>query len=269
MPPRPHADPPAEGTGTVLATVRHPPGDGWRGRGVPLVLVHGFTQNAGCWGALLTDLNHRRPVVAVDLPGHGGSSAIEADLWRTADLLAATTGDADYLGYSLGGRICLHLALAHPARVRRLVLIGATAGIADDRLRAERRQADDALAERLAAEDLDTFLDRWLAQPLFATLPDDAAGRHARRANTTAGLVASLRTAGTGTQQPLWERLGELAMPVLLVAGALDTRFAATATAMAEAIGGRAEVALVPGAGHACHLERPADVARLVDAFLR
>lgn len=235
---------------------------------MPLVAAHGFTQNAAAWGSLLCDLASDRPVVAVDLPGHGGSATVTADLWGTADLLATTGGRADYLGYSLGGRVCLHLALAHPDVVHRLVLVGATAGIRDPAARRVRRAADDALADQIAQGDLAAFIRRWLDQPLFRTLAPAAAAVEPRLANTPAGLAASLRSCGTGTQEPLWERLHELRMPVLLLAGALDVRFGAAATAMARAIGPNASVSIVPGAGHACHLERPAHVARVVRAFL-
>lgn len=260
-PPRPAPD-------GALATVSHAPSGAVADGATPLVLVHGFTQNADCWGPLLDDLGRDRPVVAVDLPGHGGSGAEMADLWRTADLVAEAGGAADYLGYSLGGRVCLHLALAHPGLVRRLVLVGATPGLPDADARAERRRADEALAERLLDQPLARFLDEWLAQPLFRTLPPDGAGRSARLRNTPAGLASSLRSSGTGTQDPLWDRLPELTMPILLLAGALDERFAATAAAMARAVGPNAHLALVPGAGHACHLERPGHVARVVRSFL-
>lgn len=235
----------------------------------PLVLVHGFTQNVGTWGPLRRELAADRAVVAVDLPGHGASSHITADLWETAHLLARVEPGADHLGYSLGARACLHLALAHPEAVRRLVLIGATPGISDPDARAKRRRSDRALADRIDTEPLADFLARWLAQPLFRTLPSDAAHLAARLVNTPGGLARSLRHTGTGEQEPLWERLETLDMPVLVVAGALDFRFAAIASAMADAIGANASVSLVPGSGHACHLERPAYVARLVRSFLR
>lgn len=234
----------------------------------PLVLIHGFTQNTRCWGPLVPHLGGDRTVTAVDLPGHGRSPVVASDLWATAALVGEAGGRADYMGYSLGGRVALHLALVRPDLVRRLVLVGATAGLADPDARAQRRRADDALADRIEREPLSDFLDRWLSQPIFRTLPPERAGTEARRDNTPAGLAASLRATGTGTQEPLWDRLGELRMPVLLLAGALDVRFAATADAMARAIGPNATLALVPGAGHACHLERPAHVGRLVRAFL-
>src|SRR5919198_323460 len=107
-----------------------------------------------------------------------------------------------------------------------------------------------------------------MAGPLFATLPAERAGRAERLGNGAAGLAAALRLLGTGTQEPLWARLPELAAPVLLVAGELDGKFAAVAERMAGAIGPRARVALVPGAGHAAHLEQPEAFGDLVESFL-
>jgi 2-succinyl-6-hydroxy-2,4-cyclohexadiene-1-carboxylate synthase len=112
------------------------------------------------------------------------------------------------------------------------------------------------------------FLDRWLAGPLFASLPAEAAGRAERLANTADGLASALRRLGPGAQAPLWDRLGALRPPTLLVAGAKDAKFAAIARRMADAAGGHARVALVQGAGHAVPLERPAELAALVEELL-
>jgi 2-succinyl-6-hydroxy-2,4-cyclohexadiene-1-carboxylate synthase len=235
--------------------VHHVDNPGGRPR---IALVHGFTQTSASWGDVPARLvDGGREVVRVDLPGHGGSAAVSGDLWRSADLVAGCAGRAGYLGYSLGARVCLHVALAHPELVERLVLVGGTAGLRTADERAARRADDDARAERLERIGLDAFLDEWLSQPLFAGLDAEGRGIESRRTNTVAGLAASLRMVGTGTQEPLWERLGELAMPVLCVAGADDAKFAAVADEMAAAIGGNASVALVPGAGHTAHLEQP------------
>ncbi len=249
------------------------------GGAAPLVLAHGFTQNAEAWGPLPGLLAASRPVVAVDLPGHGRSTSVTADLPEAAQLLGVAGGFGDYLGYSMGGRVALHLALAQPTLVRRLVLIGATAGIDDAEERRRRRLADEALADELDPPDpgsaseqqrrLERFLQRWLAGPLFASLAPEAACLDARRNNRCSGLASSLRTCGTGTQQPLWDRLGQLEMPVLVVAGADDGRFVAIGRRLARTIGSNARLALVPAAGHACHLQRPEVVAELVDGFLR
>ncbi len=123
--------------------------------------------------------------------------------------------------------------------------------------RAARRAADEQLATELERDGVAQFLERWLAQPLFASLPPEAAGLDDRLRNTAAGLASSLRLAGTGTQQPLWDQLAELSMPVLVVAGERDDKFSAIGSRIAEAIGPNATFALVPGAGHACHLEQP------------
>ena len=233
-----------------------------------VVLVHGFTQTLAAWGALGERLAHRWEVVRVDLPGHGRSGGVRAGFEEAAGLVGEAGGVGAYVGYSLGGRVCLRLALDRPDLVRALVLVGASPGIADAGERAARRAADERLAAEIERDGVAAFLDRWLAGPLFATLPAEAAGRDERLANTAEGLASALRRLGTGVQEPLWDRLGGLRPPVLLVAGERDPKFAALAGQMAAAIGPSARVALAAGAGHAVHLERPAETAALVEAFL-
>jgi 2-succinyl-6-hydroxy-2,4-cyclohexadiene-1-carboxylate synthase len=233
-----------------------------------VVLVHGFTQTQAAWEPVAAGLRARWRLVRVDLPGHGGSAGVRAGFAEAAGLLGACGGRAAYVGYSLGGRLCLRLALDRPELVRALVLLGASPGIADPAARAERLAADEALATGVEDDGVAAFLDRWLAGPLFATLPPERAGLPERLANTAAGLASALRLLGAGAQAPLWDRLAGLRCPTLLVAGARDARFAALAAEMAAAIGPTARLALVPGAGHAVHLERPAAVAKLLDGFL-
>jgi 2-succinyl-6-hydroxy-2,4-cyclohexadiene-1-carboxylate synthase len=239
----------------------------WRGPD-RLVLVHGFTQTLRSWDQLAAPLSETFQVTRVDLPGHGGSATLEMNFVDTAAAIGEAGGKATYVGYSLGGRLCLRLALDRPDLVQALVLVGASPGIADDTERAARREADDALAAEIERMGTTAFLETWMAQPMFATLtprPEDVA---ARLANTSAGLATALRQLGTGVQEPLWDRLGELAMPILAVTGQDDTRYAHIAEEMADAIGVNAQVVALAGARHAAHLERPASFSRLLAAFL-
>jgi 2-succinyl-6-hydroxy-2,4-cyclohexadiene-1-carboxylate synthase len=233
-----------------------------------VVLVHGFTQTLAAWGAVGGRLAERHRVVRVDLPGHGGSGAVRVGFGEAAELVGEAGGVGVYVGYSLGGRLCLRLALDRPDLVRGLVLVGASPGIADPGARAGRRGEDEALASEVERDGVAAFLDRWLAKPLFASLPEAAAGREDRLANSAGGLAYALRRLGTGAQAPLWERLAGLRPPALLVAGALDAKFAGIARDMAAAMGPGARVALVPGAGHAVHLERPDAMAALISGLL-
>jgi 2-succinyl-6-hydroxy-2,4-cyclohexadiene-1-carboxylate synthase len=244
----------------------------------PIVLLHGFTQTAASWGPISKALAQHGLVLAPDLPGHGEASAVSADLWQTADLLAATLSAAgvkraNWVGYSLGGRAALHLALAHPGLVKRLVLVSTSAGIEDDHERELRRRRDEALAKRIEEggdQALRDFLAEWLSQPLFATLPPERAGLDERLANSASGLASSLRLAGAGSQGPLWHRLGELgtsSVPVLLVTGELDSTYRRHAERMAQAFGPSASIKVIAGAGHACHLEQPELFVSLVGAF--
>ena len=220
------------------------------------VVVHGFTQTPSSW-APVTRL--------LDGPTRAPAVPDGADFVATAAELDA--GPGDYVGYSMGGRLCLQLALDRPSTVERLVLVSASPGIEDDAERAARRDADERLAQEIERDGVDVFLDRWLAQPLFASLPPERAGIDERRAhNTVEALTYQLRVLGQGSQPSNWDRLGELPMPVLLIAGELDAKYVDIARHMAAAIP-QARVEVVAGAGHACHLEQPEAVAHLLRSF--
>ena len=239
------------------------------GSGPRIVLLHGFGQTCRCWGPLAPALAVDHEVVRLDAPGHGDSGDTVADLPTTGRLIADVGGPAVYVGYSMGARMALHVATERPDVVEALVLVGGTPGIEDDAERAERRAADRALAGTIRTDGVDAFVERWLAQPMFAGLPPEGRFEDERRRNTAEGLAASLELAGTGSQEPLWGALGAIDAPVLVVAGEDDRRYAAIAERTAAAIGATARAALVPGAGHSAHLEQPQRFIDLLDGWLR
>jgi 2-succinyl-6-hydroxy-2,4-cyclohexadiene-1-carboxylate synthase len=225
---------------------------------VRMVLVPGFTQTAAAWDRVRAHLAAEGEAVAVDVPT--GLGFVE-----TAAAIGDTGGPAIYVGYSMGGRLCLRLALDRPDAVRGLVLLSASPGIADDAERAARREADEKLAREVERDGVDAFLERWLRQPLFATLPRDAAGLEARRAgNTVATLTHALRELGAGAQEPLWDRLAHLEPPFLPVAGTLDEKYVDIAFEMAARVGPDVHPMLIGGAGHAAHLENPEGFASVL-----
>jgi 2-succinyl-6-hydroxy-2,4-cyclohexadiene-1-carboxylate synthase len=238
-----------------------------RGTGRRMVLVHGFTQTAAVWSELDPWLDGVE-VLAVDAPGHGGSTHVVCDLDEGAALLGRAGGRAAYVGYSMGGRLALHLALAEPGLVDALVLVGASPGIEDAADRAARRADDERRAQRLESIGVDAFLEEWLRLPLFATLPAERARIEDRRVNTVTGLASSLRLAGAGAQRPLWDELSRLTMPVLYIAGEHDVVYRSMGERVVAAIGAHAVLEIVPGAGHAAHLERPEVVGPLVRRFV-
>ncbi len=231
------------------------------------MLVHGFTQTVRSWDSVASGLTGRREIVRIDLPGHGLSSDLRLSFNETAAAIAGAGGKGAYVGYSLGGRLCLRLALDRPDLVGALALVGASPGLDDPAERATRRRADEALAVQIETDGTTAFVDGWLRQPMFAGLSPSPGDRAARDANPPGGLAAALRLLGTGTQEPLWDRLGELTMPVLLVVGEHDVKYTALAERMATAIP-NATVVRTPGAGHAAHLERPGEWTAAVTAFL-
>jgi 2-succinyl-6-hydroxy-2,4-cyclohexadiene-1-carboxylate synthase len=234
-----------------------------------LVLLHGFTNTGASWDQVVAALPQRYRPLAPDIRGHGSASEVRPVSLAGVvdDVTAMATGPFELVGYSMGGRLALHVALALPGRVRRLILIGASPGIADPAARAERVAADERIAGEVSAMTIEAFADRWAQTGVLADQPPSvraAVGRQRLR-NTPAGLAAALRGLGTGALPSLWGRLGGLTVPVDLVVGERDTKFQAIAQEMAAALPA-ARVHVVAGAGHAVHLEAPEAVAELVAA---
>lgn len=244
------------------------------------VLLHGFMGSAAAWGDRVVDgfTGAGLTPVLVDLPGHGRDAGRSEPAAFTLEGVLAHVGRAgdwptDVVGYSMGGRIALHFAVAFPDRVRRLVLESASPGLATEQERRARRMSDEALAARVLQEGVPAFVDEWEAQPLFASrtgLPPEMRERQRalRLANHPASLAATLRGLGPGSLPSLWGSLPDIGAPTLLVVGALDRKYVEIARLMAEAMPD-AHVVEIRRAGHTVHLERPDAWLAAVTEFLR
>jgi 2-succinyl-6-hydroxy-2,4-cyclohexadiene-1-carboxylate synthase len=253
-----------------------------RGSGRPLLLLHGFTGRGTSWAEHAPALARRFRLVTVDLPGHGRSGTAKdparMSVERTSDDLVEILGrldaiPANVLGYSLGSRIALRLAIARPDAVSRLILESPSAGIADPDERAARQVADDALADRIERDGIADFVTTWERSPVFATHASLAPALVARQrairlASNPHGLAASLRGAGQGAMEPLHDRLAAVSTPTLVIAGALDAVGRPRAERVASSIP-EARLALLEGVGHTPHLEAPAAFRRLITDFLQ
>lgn len=239
-----------------------------------MLLLHGFTGSGRNWEELASKLRGWQ-IVAPDLPGHGGTEApagampvVAKDLVSLLDALSID--QALVIGYSMGGRLALHLAVEAPERVRGLVVIGATPGLADAEARDARLAADEALAKQIES-DFDGFVRDWEALPLFASqramAPESQERiREIRRSHSPDALAKALRLLGTGAQPPLQARMSGLRMPVLWVVGEYDAKFRAIAQAVQPLLPA-ARFAILPYAGHAVHLERPSAFKTLLLSF--
>lgn len=226
-------------------------------------MVHGFTQTAGSWDPVEARLPRDWDVQALEVPDG-------LDFVATAEALGHRGGGASvWVGYSMGARLCLRLALDRPEVVQRLVLVSGTAGIASALDRRRRRDSDEQLAHDVERDGVEGFLERWLQHRLFETLPREAAMLdERRRGNTVPRLVHQLRSLGQGAQEPVWDRLGTLQMPVLLVTGQWDRTYGDIAEQMTAAIGDNATHTTIPKAGHAVNLERPDELAHVLETWL-
>ncbi|MGB8413270.1 MAG: 2-succinyl-6-hydroxy-2,4-cyclohexadiene-1-carboxylate synthase [Candidatus Binatus sp.] len=248
----------------------------------PVVLLHGFTGSKDSWRDLREQLRTDRRVISIDLPGHGGTRVgidvenypIERAAAMVIRLLTEVLAVPRFslLGYSMGGRLALFIALNYGAHINRLVLESASPGIADSADRAARIQADAELAAFAESAGIEAFVKRWESIPLFesmARMPAEKIDRlrRARLGCCVEELARSLRGMGTGAQPWLGDELPALRLPTLAIAGALDSKFTAIGKQMAAlAVDARFEA--IGGAGHAPHLERPREFNRIVTDFL-
>ncbi|MEP0547703.1 MAG: 2-succinyl-6-hydroxy-2,4-cyclohexadiene-1-carboxylate synthase [Rhodothermales bacterium] len=243
-----------------------------------VLLLHGFIGAADDWHAVAADLSDAFRCIAVDLPGHGEAVDLPDEAYTAEGTTATLMATLDALGverchvvgYSMGGRLALYLALRHPERCARLVLESASPGLRREAERAERRALDEDRAVAIERDFL-RFLDTWYRMPLFASLKDHPDVRAAiierRRRNRPDEIARSLRGFGTGQQPSLWEDLPRLAIPTLAVAGSRDRKYADLAFEMAVA--GPPVMPLVVRTGHTVHAEQPALFAALVRDFIR
>ncbi|MEM6788501.1 MAG: alpha/beta fold hydrolase [Myxococcota bacterium] len=230
----------------------------------PWFALHGFAGSPELWDGIFPS---SAAAAAPLLPGHGGAPIVAGDWHDVVAALAAHVVGPHLVGYSLGARLALAIALAAPQRVARLVLIGGTPGIPDDAQRRARRDWDEAQARQIEA-DLPAWADRWEQLPVFAgqtDLPPRVRQRQRawRRDHDPTGLAWAMRTLGQGHMPNLWPALPRLTMPVVYVAGARDEKYVAIAH-RAAALSPRAQVVTVAGAGHNPILERPLEVHRII-----
>lgn len=238
-----------------------------QGNGTPLILLHGFTGSTQSWQPHIEEFSHQYQTIAVDLLGHGKTESPAApSLYRMEhaaqdiiELLKAISPEpAHLLGYSMGGRLALYLAVFYPQYFRSLILESASPGLESAQHRQERIASDEALALKIEREGIEKFVEYWENIPLFATQNNEIRIklRQQRLQNNPIGLANSLRGIGTGVQPSLWDKLPEIQMPVLLITGDLDKKFTEMGQQMQKLIPNAKQV-IIPNAGHTVHLEHP------------
>lgn len=245
-----------------------------------VVFLHGFLGNGHSWSQIISSLTEDFFSITIDLPGHGQTLPKSDGEYGFAKCAKSIVGIADELrlkqfnlvGYSMGGRLALYLALKYPNKINKLVLESSSPGLKTESEREERQQADEKLAEELKRTPLGVFIEKWYNQPLFESIRKNhkefEALKKERLSNDSAGLAKSLKYMGTGAQGPLWEKVPELSFSTHLIVGELDRKFQEIAGQM-SAMSQKIKIECVKGAGHNVHFEKPIEYAALLNQILK
>jgi 2-succinyl-6-hydroxy-2,4-cyclohexadiene-1-carboxylate synthase len=233
-----------------------------------ILFLHGFLGAGRDWMAISERLSERFHCMMADLPGHGENRNLpqpaqgafhEAALALIEEIGKSHSGPLHLVGYSMGGRMALYLALRFPDLFTSATIISGSPGLRTAEERLQRQESDDMLAEELE-RDFDAFLDHWYRLPLFSTLKNDPAFPEilsARRTGDPHELSSALRALGTGNQPPLWNVLAGNRLPIMFCAGEKDSKFVEIGRQMVN-LCPCSRLEIFENCGHTLHVENRA-----------
>jgi 3-oxoadipate enol-lactonase len=244
-----------------------------KGSGRPLVLIHGGQLDRRMWDREFDALAGEYHVIRYDVRGFGRSPAGADTTFRSSDDLAALLDSlgvdrTSIVGLSLGGRIAIDFAIAHPARVDRLVLLAP--GVSGFPWSPGDTAAGRLMEKAIESGDTATVTNLWLrTRYMSQAMANPAIAPRVRElslANSGAFIRASM---GRELEPPAWQRLRELTVPTLVVVGTRDDPDIISIVDSIAAQAPQARKLVVPGAGHMLNMERPAQILKAIRDFLR
>ena len=204
------------------------------------------------------------------------TSALEIGLapnWQSSvqQMAEAIPSQSILVGYSMGARLALGVALESPENVAALIFVSGNPGLETSVARAERRDADDRIAKQIEEGSIQSFLQQWYQSNVFATLPDEIRSSEIERklARSSTNWPAIMRTNSVSQQPNYWPRLKELAMPTLVVAGDLDEKYRKIAHRMEQECSlCDFSAKVIPDCGHIVHREQPLALVETIREFV-
>lgn len=249
--------------------------------GPPLVMLHGFTGSVENWYPFINELS-KYQLILIDIIGHGKTeSPASKERYQMEEVVEDIKSILQHLkiekthllGYSMGGRLALSFAATYPDMVEKLILESSSPGLKTVEKQKERQQSDEKLAHYILNDGLEAFVNRWENIPLFQTqrkLQEDLQRsiREQRLQNCPKGLANSLLGMGTGSQQPLWDKLDYINNSVLLLCGSLDLKFCQIAFEMKKQLR-NSIYKEINDVGHTIHVEQPRIFGKIIREFLK
>ncbi|KAM0047794.1 putative 2-succinyl-5-enolpyruvyl-6-hydroxy-3-cyclohexene-1-carboxylic-acid synthase [Helianthus debilis subsp. tardiflorus] len=260
-----------------------------------VVFLHGFLGTSEDWIPIVKAMSASSRCIAFDLPGHGGSKMhpnddvdrgsnlsmkVVADMLHKLLRILTTSSKVTVVGYSMGARIALYIALRCNDMVKGAVLLSGSPGLDDEVKRKVRSIKDDSLACAIVSYGLDLFIETWYSGALWRSLKSHpqfnqiVASR--MKHDDVQALAKALSDLSTGRQPSLWEDLKHNKIPLLLIVGDRDEKFKKIAESMwskleegnDDSVKHVHKMVKIPDSGHAVHIENPLHVINSISEFV-
>ncbi|ABL66102.1 2-succinyl-6-hydroxy-2,4-cyclohexadiene-1-carboxylate synthase [Chlorobium phaeobacteroides] len=245
-----------------------------------IVFLHGFLGSKEEWRSLALSIENRYSSLIVDLPGHGEAPSLEVAartgfFERTAEALAQiisveASPPCFLVGYSMGGRLALFLALRFPELFSKVIILSASPGLQTLGERSRRQKQDDQIARKIE-KNFEGFLRFWYEQPLFFSLKNHPRFRETeqkRQQNNPGELALALRLLGTGVQPSLWDELADNRIPIAFFAGEKDPKFVEIGMQMVK-LCPSSNLEIFADCGHALHIENREEFTSRLKVFFK
>lgn len=240
------------------------------GPGVPMVLLHGVGLDHTMWQALSAELTGLtdRPVLALDLPGHGDRPPLSAPATLTSladDVAARLPGRAHLVGFSLGALIAQHLAVHRGELVASLSSISSVCRRTPEEAASVRSRRENARSDFRGS--VEASLQRWYPAETAVDADTVAATRAALLANDVASYLRAYEVFATADAE-IAPELARIAVPSLAVTGELDPGSTPEMTRRLAAAVPGTQAVVVAGARHMLPVEKPGELARIIHYFI-
>ena len=249
--------------------------------GYPVVFLHGFLGNQKEWLDIIKSLKNKYRIILFDLPGHGGSvfdvNKIDKKIYEFTNttntivniLKKLNVNKSMLIGYSMGGRLALNLAIKYPSIFSKVFIESASPGLETEQEILKRKANDEKTAKLIKELNFSEFIDNWYNQKVFEGIKKSLKYedlKNQRLKNDTNNIALALKGLSVANMPCLWNKLSNLKLPLYFIAGKNDEKYCIIGQRMSQ-YSQKISFKIVNNCGHNIHFENREEYLNLLVNF--